>query len=80
MWVHTWFLSFPSPIGGFKPGKKMYNLWENFFFPWIITIHMKTLKRGYQIGNMKIDKRGDSSVFDFFSFGPPYEMKKIKVV
>jgi hypothetical protein len=40
----------------------------------------KATKRGCVIGNTEIVKRGDSPVFDLFSFGPSYEMKKIKVV
>ena len=34
-------------------------------------LSIEGFKRGYQIGNMKIDKRRDSPVFDFFSFVPP---------
>ena len=39
-----------------------------------------TVKRGYLLGNEDIGFVGDLQVFDFFSFGPPYEMKEIKVV
>ena len=35
-------------------------------------------KRGYQIGNTKIDKRGNSPFFYFFPL-VPYEMKKEKL-
>ena len=35
---------------------------------------------GCVIRSTEIHKRGDSPVFDFFSFGPPYETKNLKVV
>ena len=37
-------------------------------------------KRVSLLGNEEPDFGGDSQFFLFFSFGPPYEMKKIKVV
>ena len=45
-----------------------------------VDVNVWIVKRGCVIGNTEIDKRGDSPVFDFFPFGPTYEMKKIKVV
>ena len=70
----------------FKPKtsiKKLMILKENCSTIWDKNTgdeKLKILKRGCVIGNTEIDERGDSPVFYFFSFGPPYEMKKIKVV
>ena len=40
-------------------------------------IENKDEKRGSLLGNEEQDFRGDSQVFNFFSYGPTYEMKKI---
>ena len=59
---------------------------KQFEFPANLNMVIFYTLRGYQLGNPKIDWKKiknlwiPSQVFDFFSFGPPYEMKNIKVV
>ena len=68
------------------PGVELiYEIWWTFDDIWMIYFYiwrkynerMEIIKRGSLLGNEEPDFWGDSQVFDFFSFGPPYVMKKM---